>query len=168
MANPSEAGATCPRCGEAMEARQLGSAQMNACSRCHALAVKQSALMPALETLSADVLPSFDADAPLSPLPDRTGQLPCPGCGGRMEKADYCGANLVFFDCCNRCGLLWIGTEELGAMSLMWARMEKRIARLRAQTEENLSGMDALAQATHLRRVVNNSMRVVSLVVPLM
>ena len=163
MANP-----TCPKCGEALEGRQLGSAQMNGCSRCDVLADKQSALMPALEALSADVLPSFDADATLSPLPDRSGQLPCPGCGGKMEKADYCGAKLVFFDRCNRCGLLWIGTEELGAMSLMWARMEKRIARARALTEESLAGMDALAQVAQLRRVVNNSMRLVSIVVPLM
>lgn len=161
------ANSTCPRCGGALEGRQLGSAQMNACGRCDVLAVKQSALMPALEALSADVLPSFDADAKLSPLPDRSGQLPCPGCGGKMEKADYCGAKLVFFDRCNRCGLLWIGTEELGAMSLMWARMEKRIARARAQTAENLSGMDALNQAAHLRRVVSNSMRPVSIVLPL-
>jgi len=141
---------------------------MNACGHCDVLAVKQSALMPALEALSAEVLPGFDADAALSPLPDRTGQLPCPGCGGKMEKADYCGAKLVFFDRCNRCGVLWIGSEELGAMSLMWARMEKRIARARALTEENLSGMDALNQAAHLRRVVNNSMRGASMVFPLM
>ena len=76
-----------------------------------------------------------------------------------MEKADYCGAKLVFFDRCNRCALLWIGSEELGAMSLMWARMEKRIARTRAQTEEHLAGMSARVDAAHLRRVVDGSLR---------
>ena len=75
-----------------------------------------------------------------------------------MEKADYCGAKLVFFDRCNRCALLWIGSEELGAMSLMWARMEKRIARTRAQTEEHLAGMTTLVNAAHLRRVVDHSL----------
>jgi len=67
---------------------------------------------------------------------------------------------------CNRCGLLGIGSEELGAMSLMWARMEKRLARTRAQIAENLSGMDALTQAAHLRRAVNNSLRPIAMVLP--
>jgi hypothetical protein len=75
-----------------------------------------------------------------------------------MEKADYCGAKLVFFDRCNRCALLWIGSEELGAMSLMWARMEKRIARARSQSEENLAGMSKLVNAAQLRRIVDHSL----------
>ncbi len=130
--------------------------------------VKQSALMPALEALSADVLESFDPDAPLLALPDRAGQTACPGCHAAMEKADYCGAKLVFFDRCNRCALLWIGSEELGAMSLMWARMEKRIARARAQTEEHLAGMSARVDAAHLRRVVDRSLgAALSVIVPL-
>ena len=120
--------------------------------------VKQSALMPALEALSADVLEGFDPDAPLLALPDRTGQTACPACRAAMEKADYCGAKLVFFDRCNRCALLWIGSEELGAMSLMWARMEKRIARARSQTEENLAGMSKLVNAAQLRRIVDHSL----------
>lgn len=150
---------TCPRCGRALGGRQAGEAQLGSCEACQALLVRQSALMPTLEALSAPLLADFDADAALPALPDRSGQTACPGCARAMEKADYCGAHLVFFDRCNRCGLLWIGSEELGAMSLMWARMEKRSARARAQTEEDLSGMDALACAARIRRVVNSSLR---------
>ena len=167
MPIPSSSDANCPRCGEPLEGRRIGTAQMNACERCQLLVIKQSALMPVLEALSADLLPSFDPDAVLHALPDRSGQMPCASCGGRMEKADYCGAKVVFFDRCNPCGLLGIGREELGAMSLMWARMEKRLARTRAQIAENLSGMDALSQAAHLRRVVNNSLRPLAMVLPL-
>ncbi len=156
-------GGPCPRCGQTLGGRAIRGVGLEACDSCNALLVKQSALMPALEALSADVLESFDPDAPLLALPDRSGQTPCPGCRAAMEKADYCGARLVFFDRCNRCALLWIGSEELGAMSLMWARMEKRIARARAQTEEHLAGMSARVDAAHLRRVVDNSMRVISL-----
>jgi Zn-finger nucleic acid-binding protein len=153
----------CPRCGQTLERRQLQAVGLEECGACKALLVKQSALMPALEALSAAVLESFDPDAKLLALPDRAGSTACPGCSGAMEKADYCGAKLVFFDRCNRCTLLWIGSEELGAMSLMWARMEKRIARTRAQTEENLSGMNALVDAGHLRRVVEKSLSRVAL-----
>ena len=158
----------CPRCGAALAGRAIGGVGLEACESCNALLVKQSALMPALEALSADLLESFDPDAPLLALPDRAGQTACPGCGAAMEKADYCGAKLVFFDRCNRCALLWIGSEELGAMSLMWARMEKRIARTRAQTEEHLAGMTARVDAAHLRRVVDRSLGVaLGIIVPL-
>ncbi len=148
----------CPRCGQTLGGRTIRGVGLEACESCNVLLVKQSALMPALEALSADVLEGFDPDAPLLALPDRTGQTACPGCRAAMEKADYCGAKLVFFDRCNRCALLWIGNEELGAMSLMWARMEKRIARARSQTEENLAGMSKLVNAAQLRRIVDRSL----------
>jgi Zn-finger nucleic acid-binding protein len=159
----SAAGGPCPRCAKSLGGRAIRGVGLEACESCNALLVKQSALMPALEALSADILESFDPDAPLLALPDRAGQTACPGCRSAMERADYCGAKLVFFDRCNRCALLWIGNEELGAMSLMWARMEKRIARARSQTEENLAGMNARVDAAHLRRVVDSSLRVISL-----
>ena len=161
--NDPTVGGPCPRCAQRLGGRAIRGVGLEACETCNALLVKQSALMPALEALSADVLESFDPDAPLLALPDRAGQTACPGCGGAMEKADYCGAKLVFFDRCNRCALLWIGNEELGAMSLMWARMEKRIARARSQTEENLAGMNGRLDAAHLRRVVDSSLRVIRL-----
>ena len=148
----------CPRCGHKLVERALGRVGLEECGACNALLVKQSALMPALEALSADILESFDADAKLEALPDRAGATACPGCKAAMEKADYCGAKVAFFDRCNRCALLWIGSEELGAMSLMWARMEKRIARARAQTEENLAGMTKLVDSAQLRRIVDHSL----------
>ena len=154
----SVVGGPCPRCGQTLGGRAIGSVGLEACESCNALLVKQSALMPALEALSADVLESFDPDAPLLALPERAGRTACPGCHAAMEKADYCGAKLVFFDRCNRCALLWIGNEELGAMSLMWARMEKRIARVRSQTEENLAGLSRLVNAAQLRRIVDHSL----------
>jgi Zn-finger nucleic acid-binding protein len=154
----SAVGGPCPRCAQPLGGRAIRGVGLESCESCNALLVKQSALMPALEALSADVLEGFDPDAPLLALPDRSGQTACPGCQAAMEKADYCGAKLVFFDRCNRCALLWIGNEELGAMSLMWARMEKRIARARAQTEENLAGMTKLVNAAQLRRIVDHSL----------
>ena len=147
----------CPRCGAALAGRMVGSVGVESCDACERLLIKQSALMPALEALSASILEAFDPDAKLEALPDRSGSTTCSGCRRSMERADYCGARLVYFDRCSRCGLLWVGSEELGAMSLMWARMEKRIARTRAQTEENLSGISACLDAAHLRRVVDNS-----------
>jgi hypothetical protein len=155
---------TCAWCARPLTARVIGSVDLESCDACKSLLLKQAALMPALGALSAPLLESFDADAPLQPLPDRTSAAPCPGCGKAMEKADYCAAKVVYFERCDRCELLWIGHEELGAMSLMWARMEKRIARTRTQTENDLSGMDAQLHAARLEGAVAGALGDLSVV----
>jgi Zn-finger nucleic acid-binding protein len=158
MSEPGS-GSVCPRCGAALTGKRISGVDLKGCEPCASLLVEQSALMPALSALSDNILDSFDADAELQALPDRSGQSSCPGCGKAMEKVDYCGAKLVYFDRCDRCDLLWIGNEELGAMSLMWARMEKRIARTRAENENDLSGMDVLLNAASLKSAVARALR---------
>ena len=62
-----------------------------------------------------------------------------------MERDDYCAAGLVFFDRCTACALLWFDADELGAMSLMWARMNARQAReeaIRGQVSTSLLLLD--------------------------
>jgi hypothetical protein len=70
----SAVGAPCPRCGQKLGGRAIRGVGLESCEACNAMLVKQSALMPALEALSADVLEGFDPDAPLPALPDRSGQ----------------------------------------------------------------------------------------------
>ncbi len=53
-----------------------------------------------------------------------------------MERDDYCAAGVVLFDRCTRCAVLWFDADELGAMALMWARMNERRARDQAAARE--------------------------------
>jgi Zn-finger nucleic acid-binding protein len=138
--------------------QKIGGAELDACATCGGMLVTQSALMPLLEAVSGDLMASFDADAKLEALPARPETIACPSCRAAMEKADYCGAKLVGFDRCTRCALLWLANEELGGMSLMWARMEKRLARTQAQNADDLSAMEGIADAARLRRVVDNAL----------
>lgn len=61
-----------------------------------------------------------------------------------MQKADYCEAKLVVFERCETCARVWVGSDELAAMAVMWARMEKRAARTRERLAEDLALMDLL------------------------
>lgn len=153
----SPVGHSCPRCNEPLGQQQVRGVGLEACGKCGCMLVTQTTLTPLLEALSVDLLTTFNPDAELKALPTRAEEIGCPDCRKAMEKSDYCSAKMVFFDRCNPCGLLWLAGEELGAMSLMWARMEARIARTRAQNQESLSGMDLLVDAGHLRRLVNGS-----------
>ena len=146
----------CPRCKQALQSREVGGIALEGCPTCGGLLISLTKLNGLLEATSVELLKSFDPDTELKPLPNETGATACPSCGRTMESADYCGAKLVYFDRCNRCSLLWLGSEGLGAMTLMWARMEARGARTKAQHAEELSVMDWMADASRLRRRIES------------
>lgn len=134
----------CPRCHDPLERRQLWDLGIDVCRSCRFVALAQTDLSSLLENLSAEIERRLDPDVCLAPSPDRASGAACPGCRRVMERADYCEAKLVFFERCDPCGRLWIGSNELAAMSAMWARMEKRAARTRDRLADDLALMDLL------------------------
>jgi Zn-finger nucleic acid-binding protein len=142
----------CPRCQKPLTPREIGGIGLEGCAACGGLLVSLTKLNGLLEATSVELLKSFDPDTEIKPLAAETGGVACPRCSRAMESADYCNAKLVAFDRCNRCSLLWLGSEGLGAMTLMWARMEARGARTKAQIADDLSTMDRMADASRLRR----------------
>lgn len=146
-------GLGCPRCKEVLGPIRHRGLELEGCSACKATLVPQSKLTPLLEATSVDLLASFDPDTKLDAVDRKAGTLTCPGCAKAMEIGDYCSARLVFFDRCNRCNLLWIGAEELGAMTLMWARMESRAALLKAASEELDEELAALGKRGRARAI---------------
>lgn len=129
---------------------------MAACASCHGARLAPQELPRVLEAMSKELLRSFDPDTRLEALNASSACLPCPTCARAMESADYCGAHVVFFDRCERCGVLWLNADELGSMTLMWARMEARQSRAHAQTETFLAGMEGLTRRQRIARVVSN------------
>jgi Zn-finger nucleic acid-binding protein len=140
------AGRRCPHCGAALERRGAAGIGVDGCKACQSLLINQVDLPRLLDILSAGVV-GDDPFAELPSLPDRSGDATCPFCQGLMEKGDYCGAKIVFFDRCEPCAALWIGRDELAAMSRIWNRMEQRSARTKAQLAEDLALMDAIFYA---------------------
>ena len=136
----------CPRCQQPLGPIQHRGVQLEGCKTCQGTLVPLASLTPLLDATSLDLLASFDPDTALDPVPVTADELGCPKCARTMEVADYCAARLVSFDRCNRCNLLWVGPEELGTMTLMWARMEKRAAQLKAASDQLDAELSALGR----------------------
>jgi Zn-finger nucleic acid-binding protein len=127
---------TCPRCRTPLEPATLRQIPVEACKSCKGTLLAQGRLSELLDELSTPLLRSFDIDAKLEATNDPNGRVDCPRCEKQMDRDDYCAAGLVFFDRCTPCALLWLDADELGAMTLMWARMNGRQAREQAITRE--------------------------------
>jgi hypothetical protein len=109
--------------------------------------------------MSAELLASFDPDTKLEKADAPSERLACPTCGRVMERDDYCGAGLAFFDRCEPCGLLWIDAAPLGTMTLIWARMEARHSRDEAATKRLLDETDTMITRILVARALANLMR---------
>jgi Zn-finger nucleic acid-binding protein len=131
----------CPRCGEALEAAELRGVPVHACKVCQGTLLGQLDLPRTLESLSAPLLRTFDPDAKLERAKPDGSRIDCPKCKRRMERDDYCAAGLVLFDRCTSCALLWFDADELGAMTLMWAKMNARLAEHRQAIASTASGV---------------------------
>ncbi len=136
---PGAAAHVCPRCKQALDQATLHDVKVAACKPCQGTLLVQNDLQRTLEALCAPLLKRFDPDAKLEAVKDSEGRIDCPRCARPMDRDDYCGARLVFFDRCNSCALLWFDADELGAMAMMWARMNSRQAAYRNANPEGPS-----------------------------
>ena len=131
---------------------------VQSCTKCSGTLLTQPRLATVLEAMSVEILKTFNPDAKLQPLADRGAGLSCPRCQKPMTNDDYCGAHLVYFDRCESCALLWIDADELGTMTLMWARMDARQQRERAETQRVMAEaqgfVDGLMIARRVRGVL--------------
>jgi Zn-finger nucleic acid-binding protein len=144
----------CPRCSEALAQVELKGVGVQSCPKCTGTLLTQPRLATVLEAMSYELLKSFNPDAKLEALPDRGAGLDCPRCERPMTNDDYCGAHLVYFDRCESCGLLWIDADELGTMTLMWARMDARYAREHTAGEHALAQTDSVVAGVLVGRAV--------------
>jgi Zn-finger nucleic acid-binding protein len=144
----------CPACGQVLKTANLAGVSVRLCPQCRGTLLAQIDMIRTLEAMSSEMLKSFDPDEHLDPVPYQRGAIACPVCAGAMTKDNYCSAGLVFFDRCEACRLLWLGTEELGTMTLMWARMERRLERIHKATEQMLDEADFFVRG---RRISNRA-----------
>jgi Zn-finger nucleic acid-binding protein len=147
--------AACPACGQGLRAANVSGVSARVCGQCQGTLLAQIDMIRTLEAMSVELLKTFDPDMPLDPVDSKRGVVACPDCQSPMARDNYCGAGLAYFDRCERCRLLWIGADELGTMTLMWARMEKRIERAQRQTRELLDEADQFVRGVQLGRAAS-------------
>jgi Zn-finger nucleic acid-binding protein len=144
----------CPRCNRELEAVAPKGVEVLSCPKCHGTLLSDGQLPLVLEAMSAALAQAFSPDAKLEAVKNQGGSVACPVCKRAMSTDDYCGAKLVLFDRCEGCGHLWLDAEELGTMSLMWARMDARHQRDATTTAEMVAHAEGFTKAMLMRRYV--------------
>ena len=118
---------SCPRCGEHLGESKLNEVEIRICAGCMGLLVEQRRLLPLLDAMALELLMEVDLDTEVEMIEDRGPVGACPSCGSAMDCDGYMGSKEVSIDRCNSCWRIWIDPMELGAMSLMYARAEKKL-----------------------------------------
>jgi Zn-finger nucleic acid-binding protein len=145
----------CPRCEEPLVIVEVGGQSLRSCPKCKGSLLLQTQLPRVLEAMSGALAREFNPDAQLAAIADRGPGVRCPVCANDMGHDDYCSARLVFFDRCAGCGAIWLDADELGTMSLMWARMDARQARAHAEAENTLAQASGFVDGVLMARAVS-------------
>lgn len=148
----------CPGCGQALRATEISGVSLRVCGECHGTLLAQIDMIRTLEAMSAELLASVDPDVALTPVGKAAGTVSCPACARDMARDDYCSAGLAHFDRCEPCRLLWLGADALGTMTMMWARMERRLERTQKATEALLAEADEFVGRLLLRRATRRAL----------
>jgi Zn-finger nucleic acid-binding protein len=143
-------------CAQALKANTFSGVGVRACSQCKGTLLAQIDMIRMLEAMSVELLKDFDPDTKLEAVGKADGTVACPACSRTMARDDYCSAGLAHFDRCEPCRLLWLGADELGTMTLMWARMERRLERVHKSSEAALDQVDDLIRSVRIGRAAGN------------
>jgi hypothetical protein len=125
------------------------------CEKCHCLIIRQPDLAHLLETLAGALTKTFDPDMRLASVMHARPATACPNCKKEMDQGDYCDAGIVGFERCETCNLLLLDADQLGSMTLMWARMDARLDREQALNRERLKELDNFVDRVLLSRAVS-------------
>ena len=148
----------CPACGQALRTTEASGVSLRVCGQCHGTLVAQIDMIRTLDAMSAELLKTIDPNVKLEPVGKMDGKVSCPVCAREMARDDYCSAGIAHFDRCEPCRLLWLGADELGTMTMMWARMERRLERTQKETQAALDEADTFVGSTLLGRATQRAL----------
>jgi Zn-finger nucleic acid-binding protein len=118
--------AVCPRCSVVLDHGKLGPAEVDLCPDCRGTLVEQKRLIALVEWMAGELLHGLDLDQEIEFVEDPGPVASCPACGGAMDRSGYMNMPQVLIDRCMGCRAVWLDVGELGAMSLIYARTERR------------------------------------------
>jgi len=146
----------CPACKQALKATSLSGVGVRVCGGCQGTLLAQIDMIRMLEAMSVELLRTIDPDVKLQPVGKADVPIACPMCSRTMARDDYCAAGIAHFDRCEPCHLLWLGADELGTMTMMWARMERRLERTQRLRQEAVADADAFVDSVLLGRAASS------------
>jgi Zn-finger nucleic acid-binding protein len=145
---------SCPRCGQTLDRGTYGGVEVDLCPGCSGMLVARNRMIPLMEQLTAELVQTIDPDRQIEAIPPAASGIPCPGCKAPMEQHGYMGSDRVFVDSCDACNAAWLDPAGLGAMTLLWARTERRLVdrRVQQQGAEATSLVDAVMLGRRVQR----------------
>jgi Zn-finger nucleic acid-binding protein len=147
----------CPRDGTPLQAGSCFGVKLFRCQECHGILIRQKLVRPLLREMSKDLVIRIPLDYPIEPTPDKGAGIACPICSSPTENFGYMGCNFAILDCCHKCRVLWIDTQELGTMSIQYAKTQRRSDQM--QLDEKINHLEFLQRsiAVDLARATENS-----------
>ena len=146
----------CPACDVELTRGDLRGVGVRVCRQCRGALVAQIDMFRLFEAMIADLLSGFDPDTLLTPIAPRAGASSCPGCASAHVARRLLRGRPGPLRSLRALPAVWLGADELGTMTLMWARMEKQIARAQKQSQQLLDDADFVLHATLLGRRAGN------------
>lgn len=116
----------CPRCSAELVPGEFRGLQLDMCAQCSGILLEQVRLLSLLDAMMQELREQIDLNLPLEAVPDRGVQITCPRCHGDMEHHGYMESKWVMIDSCPACQVTWLDADELGLVSLMYARSRMR------------------------------------------
>ncbi|MBI4614479.1 MAG: zf-TFIIB domain-containing protein, partial [Planctomycetes bacterium] len=110
----------------------------------HGVLIGQKSLHPLLRAMTVELVKTIDLDHEIDPVPDKGAGLVCPTCARGMENHPYMGTNLVRIDTCYSCRQVWLDTDEVGTMSLLYARTSRQEEWFEEASRERLRELRAV------------------------
>jgi len=112
----SAAKLTCPRCGRKMSPARIGETDITECSSCGGIWLDTETFQKICSDREKQekvlIYPSPVQAAELPPLQSGRMYIPCPVCGGLMQRKNFVGCSGIIVDWCKQHGT-WFDRREL-------------------------------------------------------
>jgi Zn-finger nucleic acid-binding protein len=124
-----ETGLTCPRDGaHLIETRYEADVEVDQCPTCRGIFLDEGELRRIQDAVERDYrrekneAPEHTARAYDAAVARSEAALPCPDCGGEMEREEYAHTSQVYIDVCPECRGVWLDAGELEAIEVFVER----------------------------------------------
>lgn len=107
-----DADATCPVCGETLQAATVEGHLVKACPHCRGLLARQRAFAIIVQKRRANYDGPKTQQRPIHDE-ERHRRVQCPSCGSVMDNHPYLGPGAVLVDTCGQCALVWLDRGEM-------------------------------------------------------
>jgi Zn-finger nucleic acid-binding protein len=120
----------CPRCDQELCAGEIHGVQLDMCRACYGILLDRALLVTVLDVMAEALRETLDPALALEAVPDIGGEIICPRCRTTMDRHGYMDTKWVMIDSCQGCDVVWLDTDELGMISLLYVRSKMRAEKI--------------------------------------